>query len=49
MNSNQISSSSKAIEDTNAFSGKLDIHPIGDPKLLQGLPKTEAFLDIKSR
>ena len=47
MNSNQIPSSSKTIEDTNAFSGELDIHPIGDPKLLQGLPKTEAFSGYK--
>ena len=42
MNSNQIPSSSKTIEDTNAFSDELDIHPLGDSKLLQGLPKSEA-------
>ena len=47
MNSNQIPSSSKTIEDTNAFDEELDIHPIGDSKLLQGLPKTEAFTGYK--
>ena len=47
MNSNQIPSSSKTIEDTNAFDEELDIHPIGDSKLLQGLPKTEAFSGYK--
>lgn len=38
MNSNQIPSSSKTIEGANAFSDELDIHPLGDPKLLQGSP-----------
>ena len=47
MNSNQIPSSSKTIEDTNVFSDELDIHPLGDPKLLQGLPKSEAFSGYK--
>ena len=38
MNSNQIPSSSKTIESTNAFSDELDVHPLGNPKLLQGSP-----------
>ena len=42
MNSNQIPSSSHVI-----FDEEPDIHPIGDSKLLQGLPKTEAFTGYK--
>ena len=47
MISNQIPSSSKTIEDTNAFSDELDVHPLGVSKLLQGLPKSEAFTGYK--
>ena len=48
MNSNQVPNSSlDIIEDDVIFDEEVDIHPIGDPKLLQGLPKTEAFTGYK--
>ena len=48
MNSNQIPTSSQdIIEDDVIFDEELNIHPIGDSKLLQGLPKTEAFSGYK--
>ena len=48
MNSNQIPTSSQdIIEDVVIFDEELNIHPLGDSKLLQRLPKTEAFSGYK--
>ena len=47
MNSNQDKASVENIEVDDVIFDEISLRPVGDPKLLQGLPKTEAFTGYK--